>query len=132
VKQRIMLGTFALSSGYYDAYYGKAQRARQLIRNELMQAFQSVDLLLLPAWPTPAFKIGEKEGDPLALYLSDICTIPANLAGLPAIAFPCGMSPAGLPIGMQLMGPPHSESTLLKGASAYERQTAWHQQRPKL
>lgn len=133
VKQRIMLGTFALSSGYYDAYYAKAARARELIRREMNEAFLDVDLLVSPTSPTTAFKLGEKTQDPLAMYLSDICTLAANLAGIPALSMPCGFSPAGLPVGLQLMAKPFAEDTLLKGAYAYEQATKWHERaQPRL
>ncbi len=132
VKQRIMLGTFALSSGYYDAYYAKANRARQTIANDFARAFQQVDLLVSPTSPTVAFKIGEKSQDPLAMYLADICTIAANLAGLPGISIPCGADPQGLPIGLQLMAPQFAEEKLLKGAYAYEQASQWHQRHPSL
>ena len=133
VKQRIMLGTFALSSGYYDAYYAKANRARAMIAEDYRKAFEQVDLLVSPTAPSPAFKLGEKSNDPLSMYLSDICTIPVNLAGIPAISIPCGFNAAGLPIGMQLMAPKMGEEKLLHGAFAYEQATGWRSQRqPKL
>ena len=133
VKQRIMLGTFALSSGYYDAYYAKANRARAMIAEDYRKAFSEVDLLVSPTAPTSAFKIGEKSNDPLAMYLSDICTIPVNLAGIPAISIPCGFDGAGLPVGLQLMAPLMGEEKLLTGAYAYEHATQWHRQRhPKI
>ncbi|MCX6104740.1 MAG: Asp-tRNA(Asn)/Glu-tRNA(Gln) amidotransferase subunit GatA [Proteobacteria bacterium] len=125
VKQRIMLGTFVLSAGYYDAYYAKATAARRLISTEFTSAFANVDWLISPTSPTTAFRLGEKIEDPLAMYLSDICTLAVNLAGLPALSVPCGWDEKGLPIGMQLIGPPLSEEALLKGALAYE-QTAKH------
>jgi aspartyl-tRNA(Asn)/glutamyl-tRNA(Gln) amidotransferase subunit A len=130
VKQRIMLGTFALSSGYYDAYYAKAGKARELIRRELDGAFQAVDLLVSPTAPTTAFKIGEKSQDPLAMYLSDICTLAANLAGIPALSVPCGFDAGGLPVGLQLMAKPFAEDTLLRGAYAYEQATDWRRLSP--
>src|SRR5262249_7198936 len=126
VKRRIMLGTYALSSGYYDAYYGKAQAVRTLIRQDFSDAFKSVDLIVTPVTPTPAFKLGEKSEDPLQMYLSDIFTISANLAGLPAIALPCGFSKAGLPIGLQIIGRAFEEDTVLRSAHAYEQATQWH------
>ena len=121
VKRRIMLGTYVLSAGYYEAYYLKALKVRTLIRRDFEQAFKQVDLILAPSTPTPAFKFGEKTQDPLQMYLSDIFTITVNLAGIPAISIPCGLSAEGLPIGMQLMGPPFAESKLLKAAYAYEQ-----------
>ncbi|HEX6949817.1 MAG TPA: amidase family protein, partial [Nitrospira sp.] len=126
VKRRIMLGTYALSSGYYDAYYGKAQAVRTLICQDFRTAFQDVDLIVTPVTPTPAFRLGEKSEDPLQMYLSDIYTISINLAGLPAISVPCGFSKAGLPIGVQLIGRPFEEETLLRAAHAYEQSTQWH------
>ena len=126
VKRRIMLGTYALSAGYYDAYYGKAQAVRTLICEDFRAAFKDVDLIVTPVTPTPAFKLGEKSEDPLQMYLSDIYTISVNLAGLPAIAVPCGFSKAGLPIGVQLIGRPFEEETLLRAAHAYEQSTQWH------
>jgi len=125
VKRRIMLGTYVLSAGYYDAYYGKAQSVRTLIRRDFDAAFQDVDFIVTPVTPTPAFKLGEKVQDPLQMYLSDIFTISVNLAGLPAIAVPCGFSQAGLPIGMQLIGRAFEESTILHAAYAYEQATQW-------
>ena len=126
VKRRIMLGTYALSAGYYDAYYGKAQAVRTLICEDFRAAFKDVDLIVTPVTPTPAFRLGEKSEDPLQMYLSDIYTISVNLAGLPAIAVPCGFSKAGLPIGVQLIGRPFEEETLLRAAHAYEQSTQWH------
>ena len=130
VKRRIMLGTYALSSGYYDAYYGKAQAVRTLICQDFRTAFQDVDLVVTPVTPTPAFRLGEKSEDPLQMYLSDIYTISINLAGLPAISVPCGFSKAGLPIGVQLIGRPFEEETLLRAAHAYEQSTQWHVKKP--
>ena len=130
VKRRIMLGTYVLSAGYYDAYYGKAQAVRTLIRQDFEAAFQDVDLIVTPVTPTPAFKFGEKSDDPLQMYLSDIFTISVNLAGVPAIALPCGFSQAGLPIGLQLIGRPFEEETLLRAAYAYEQSTQWHLKKP--
>ena len=126
VKRRIMLGTYALSSGYYDAYYLKAQKVRTLIMRDFIQAFENVDLMLTPVAPTPAFKIGEKVNDPLQMYLSDIFTIPVNLAGTCAMSIPAGVSSTGLPIGMQLIGKPFGEETMLRAASAFEQATSWH------
>ena len=121
VKKRIMLGTFALSAGYYDAYYAKANRARAMLKRDLDQAFSQVDLLLSPTAPTAAFEIGAKTSDPLAMYLGDICTIAANLAGNPAISIPCGVDAKGLPVGLQLMAPAGGEIQLLKGSYVYEQ-----------
>ena len=132
VKRRIMLGTYALSSGYYDAYYLKAQKVRTLIRQDFLEAFDKVDTLLTPVAPTPAFAIGEKVNDPLQMYLSDIYTIPVNLAGTCAMSLPCGFSAAGLPIGMQLIGKPFDEATVLHTAHAFEQATEWHRRRPEL
>lgn len=129
VKRRIMLGTYALSSGYYEAYYGKAQAVRTLICQDFAEAFKEVDLIVTPVTPTPAFKLGEKSEDPLQMYLSDIFTISVNLAGLPAIALPCGLSKAGLPIGLQIIGRAFEEDTMLRAAHAYEQSTQWHLKR---
>ncbi|MFA4858297.1 MAG: Asp-tRNA(Asn)/Glu-tRNA(Gln) amidotransferase subunit GatA [Candidatus Margulisiibacteriota bacterium] len=131
VKRRIMLGTYALSAGYYDAYYLKAQKIRTLIKRDFDAAFHEVDLLISPTSPTVAFKIGEKSGDPLSMYLSDIATIPINLAGIPAISLPCGFA-QGLPIGLQLIGNVLEEEKILKAAFAYEQATAWHQEKAKI
>ena len=127
-----MLGTYALSSGYYDAYYLKALKVRRLIRNDFDAAFREVDVLLAPVSPTPAFCIGELVDEPLAMYLMDIYTISANLAGLPAISVPCGLSSGGLPIGLQLLAPPFEEERLLRAARMYERETDWHRQRAEV
>ncbi|HAD03364.1 MAG TPA: Asp-tRNA(Asn)/Glu-tRNA(Gln) amidotransferase GatCAB subunit A [Desulfuromonas sp.] len=132
VKRRIMLGTYALSSGYYDAYYLKAQKVRTLIRQDFLDAFTKVDLLLTPVAPTPAFRLGEKTADPLQMYLSDIFTIPVNLAGTCAMSLPCGFSAAGLPIGVQLIGQPFGEATMLRAAHAFEQATEWHKRQPQL
>ncbi len=129
VKRRIMIGTYALSAGYYDAYYLKAQKVRTLIRREFDQAFTKYDALITPTSPTTTFKIGEKMDDPLQMYLSDVCTIPVNIAGLPAISIPAGFAD-GLPIGMQIIGKPFAEETILKIAHAYEQATEWHKRRP--
>jgi len=131
VKRRIMLGTYALSSGYYDAYYLKAQQVRTLIREDFTRVFQEVDALVTPTSPVVAFPQGEKINDPVQMYLIDVCTLPINIAGLPAISVPCGFS-RGLPVGMQLIGPHLSESTLLRVAHAYEQATEWHKARPEL
>lgn len=126
VKRRIMLGTYALSSGYYDAYYVKAQKVRTLIMQDFIRAFETVDVILTPVAPTPAFKIGEKVADPLQMYLSDIFTIPVNLAGTCAMSIPAGISASGLPIGLQLIGKPFGEETILRAAHAFEQATEWH------
>ncbi|MCK4802141.1 Asp-tRNA(Asn)/Glu-tRNA(Gln) amidotransferase subunit GatA [bacterium] len=132
VKRRIMLGTYALSSGYYDAYYLKAQKVRTLIKKDFDEAFEKVDAIVTPTAPTPAFKIGEKVDDPLQMYLSDIFTISANLAGIPGISQPCGFSKKGLPIGLQLLAKPFHEEVLLRIAYTYEKNTEWHKRKPKL
>ncbi|RNC68001.1 MAG: Asp-tRNA(Asn)/Glu-tRNA(Gln) amidotransferase subunit GatA [Desulfuromonadales bacterium] len=132
VKRRIMLGTYALSSGYYDAYYLKAQKVRTLIMQDFLKAFEKVDAILTPVAPTPAFRIGEKTSDPLQMYLSDIFTIPVNLAGTCGISVPAGMSGSGLPIGLQLIGRPFGEETILRAAHAFEQATAWHQRKAQL
>jgi aspartyl-tRNA(Asn)/glutamyl-tRNA(Gln) amidotransferase subunit A len=124
VKRRIMLGTYALSSGYYDAYYGRAQRVRTKIAEDFAAAFERVDFILTPTAPTVAFALGEKTGDPLAMYLNDYCTVPMSLAGIPAISIPCGLS-GGLPVGLQLAGPAFSENKLLDAAHALERMLAF-------
>lgn len=132
VKRRIMLGTYALSAGYYDAYYGKAQAVRTLIRRDFDAAFKDVDLIVTPVTPTCAFKLGEKVQNPLEMYLSDIYTISVNLAGIPAISIPCGFSTAGLPIGLQLIGRPFEEDLVLRGAHAYEQAAEWRLRKPSL
>jgi len=132
VKRRVILGTYVLSSGYYDAYYLRAQKVRALIRNDFVAAFKQVDVLLTPTAPTPAFKSGEKTADPLAMYLSDIYTISVNLAGLPGISIPCGMSDSGLPIGLQLIGRPFGESDLLTLAQQFECAHDYAEQHPLL
>ena len=131
VKRRIMLGAYALSAGYYDAYYLKAQKVRTLIIQEFQKAFESCDVLVTPTSPTVAFRLGEKLDDPLQMYLGDVYTVPVNVAGLPAISVPCGFS-QGLPVGLQLIGPPLSEQTLLRAAYTYEQSTTWHLARPPL
>jgi len=131
VKRRIMLGTYALSTGYYDAYYLKAQQVRTLIREDFARVFQEVDALVTPTSPVVAFPQGEKINDPVQMYLIDVCTLPINIAGLPAISVPCGFS-QGLPVGMQLIGPHLSEEALLRVAHAYEQSTEWHKARPEL
>ncbi len=130
VKRRIMLGTFALRSGYYDAYYGKAQQVRALIKRDFDRAFAQCDVIATPASPTAAFKLGEKSNDPLAMYLADIYTISCNLAGIPGISIPCGFTRANLPIGLQLLGPALGEAALFRTAAAYEHATDWHTRRP--
>ncbi|MBA4149093.1 MAG: Asp-tRNA(Asn)/Glu-tRNA(Gln) amidotransferase subunit GatA [Verrucomicrobia bacterium] len=133
VKRRIILGTYVLSSGYYDAYYLRAQKVRTLIRQDFLNAFEKVDAVITPTTPTPAFKIGEKSDDPLQMYLSDIFTISCNLAGIPGISIPCGFTAnPKLPIGLQLLGKPFGEETILKIAHAYEQSTDWHKQKPAL
>jgi aspartyl-tRNA(Asn)/glutamyl-tRNA(Gln) amidotransferase subunit A len=132
VKRRIMLGTYALSAGYYDAYYVKALKVRRLIRHDFDRAFEQVDLIVGPVTPSTAFKIGEKTNDPLAMYREDLYTVTANLAGIAGIAFPCGQSKAGLPIGVQLQSPPFQEETLLRAAHQFQLATDWHKRRPKL
>jgi len=129
VKRRIMLGTYALSAGYYDAYYAKALRVRRLIRNDFTQAFEKVDLIGGPVSATPAFKLGEKTGDPVAMYLVDLYTVGANLAGIGGISFPCGFTKSNLPVGFQLQGPALSEPLLLQAAHQYQQTTDWHLQR---
>ena len=131
VKRRIMMGTYALSAGYYDAYYKKAQQVRTLIRREFDEAFTKVDVLVTPTSPTVAFKIGEKLADPIVMHASDICTVPANIAGIPGLSVPCGFVD-GLPVGLQLLGPHLSERTLLRTAFAYEQATEWHKRHPEL
>jgi aspartyl-tRNA(Asn)/glutamyl-tRNA(Gln) amidotransferase subunit A len=130
VKRRIMLGTYALSAGYYDAYYGHAQKVRTLIKNDFENAFEQVDLIAAPVAPTTAFRIGEHSDDPLSMYLEDVFTLPANLAGVPGIAFPVGFDSQELPIGMQLMGPHFGEAALFAAADAYQQATDWHKRKP--
>ena len=137
VKRRIILGTYVLSSGYYDAYYLRAQKVRTLIRQDYLKAFEQVDAIVTPTTPTPAFKAGEKSGDPLQMYLSDIFTIGCNLAGIPGLSLPCGFAPnpepktpnSKLPIGLQFLGRPFGEETILRLAHAYEQSTPWHKER---
>ncbi|HXJ81230.1 MAG TPA: Asp-tRNA(Asn)/Glu-tRNA(Gln) amidotransferase subunit GatA [Candidatus Methylomirabilis sp.] len=131
VKRRIMLGTYALSAGYYDAYYGKAQRVRTLVRRDFQQAFERVDVIAAPTTPGVAFKFGERE-DPIQMYLNDMFTIPVNLSGLPGVSIPAGFTMAGLPIGLQLIARAFDEATLLRVAHAYEETTAWHERKPGL
>ncbi|MBI2456736.1 MAG: Asp-tRNA(Asn)/Glu-tRNA(Gln) amidotransferase subunit GatA [candidate division NC10 bacterium] len=132
VKRRIMLGTYALSAGYYDAYYLKALKVRTLIRQDFTEAFKRCDVIVTPTSPTPAFKFGEKMDDPLQMYLSDIFTISGNLAGVPGISVNCGFTKSGLPIGLQVIGKPFDEETILRVAHAYEQATPWHRERPRL
>lgn len=131
VKRRIMLGTYALSSGYYDAYYLKAQKVRTLIKQDFDNVFAKYDVIIGPTAPTTAFKIGEQVGDPLTMYLNDICTIPVNLAGVPAVSVPCGLAD-GLPVGLQIIGKAFDETTVLRAAYAYEQATEHHKLRPQL
>ena len=131
VKRRIMLGTHTLSSGYYDAYYLKAQKVRTLIKQDFDNVFKKFDLLITPTSPTPAFKIEEKIDDPLQMYLSDIFTIPTNLAGLPAMSLPCGLSRNGLPIGLQLIGNYFDEGRILQVGYAFEQNTDFHRNKAK-
>jgi aspartyl-tRNA(Asn)/glutamyl-tRNA(Gln) amidotransferase subunit A len=132
VKRRIMLGTYALSAGYYDAYYKRALQVRRLIRDDYYRAFQQVDCLIGPVTPTAAFAFGEKTGNPLSMYLGDLYTVGANLAGIPGISLPCGFTRAGLPIGLQLQAPALAEECLLRVAAAFQRATDWHTRRPAL
>ncbi len=132
IKRRIMLGTYALSSGYYEAYYKKAQQVRTLIKQDFERAFKEVDVIITPTSPTVAFKMGEKSADPLQMYLSDIFTISVNLAGVPGISIPCGFSTENLPIGLQLIGKHFDEDSLLKIAYAYEQATEWHKKKPNI
>lgn len=132
VKRRIMLGTFALSSGYYDAYYKKAQKVRTLIKNDFEKIFENYDVIIGPTTPTTAYKVGEKINDPLLMYVNDITTIPVNLAGAPAITVPCGFSENGLPIGLQIIGKHFDESTVYRTAHAFEQATDYHTKRPQL
>ncbi|MBI3269626.1 MAG: Asp-tRNA(Asn)/Glu-tRNA(Gln) amidotransferase subunit GatA [Planctomycetes bacterium] len=132
VSRRIMLGTFALSSGYYDAYYQKALKVRRRIKDDFDAAFGSVDALVCPTSPVPAFKLGEKADDPLQMYLADVFTVCLNMAGLPGISVPCGLAGGKLPIGLQILGRAFDESTVLRVARAYERETDWHSRRPEV
>jgi aspartyl-tRNA(Asn)/glutamyl-tRNA(Gln) amidotransferase subunit A len=132
VKRRIMLGTYALSAGYYDAYYGQAQKVRTLIKNDFDEAFKSVDVIAAPVAPSTAFRLGEHTDDPLAMYLEDVFTLPANLAGVPGLAFPVGFDSQGLPVGMQLMGAHFREDILFRIAHAYQQMTDWHLRKPVL
>jgi aspartyl-tRNA(Asn)/glutamyl-tRNA(Gln) amidotransferase subunit A len=132
VQRRIIIGTYCLSAGYYDAYYGKASQVRTLIVEDFKKAFEACDVIACPTAPTPAFKIGEKTDDPLTMYLSDIFTISANLAGVPALSVPCGFSGAGLPIGLQLMGTHFGEETILRVAHRFEQAKGLFGKRPVL
>ena len=132
VKRRIMLGTYSLSAGYYEAYYKKASEMRTLIKMDFEEAFKKCDIILTPTSPTAAFKLGEKIADPLTMYLSDIFTISCNLAGIPGISVPCGFTKENLPVGLQLLGKPLDEATLLRAAYNYEKNTEWHKKRPKI
>jgi aspartyl-tRNA(Asn)/glutamyl-tRNA(Gln) amidotransferase subunit A len=131
VKRRIMLGTYSLSSGYYDEYYLKAQKVRTVIINEFEETFKKYDLLVTPTSPTTAFGVGERTDNPLQMYLSDVCTVPVNIAGLPAISVPCGFSD-GLPIGLQIIGPKFGEQNILNLAYAFEKSTEWHKYNPRI
>ena len=132
VKRRIMIGNYALSAGYYDAYYLKALKVRTLVQQDYTEAFKKVDVIMAPTAPTPAFKIGEMIADPLQMYLQDVCTVPLNLAGLPGISIPCGKSSKGLPIGLQIIGKPLAEETLIRTAYTYEQSQEYHKQMPEL
>jgi aspartyl-tRNA(Asn)/glutamyl-tRNA(Gln) amidotransferase subunit A len=132
VKRRIMLGAYALSAGYYDAYYLKAQQVRTLIKRDFEEAFKQVDVIACPVAPTTAFRIGEKTDNPIEMYLSDIFTISLNLSGMCGISVPCGFDAQSLPIGLQLIGPNLGEATILRAAHAYEQHTTWHNRRPPL
>jgi len=131
VKRRVMLGTYALSAGYYDAYYGKAQKVRTLVLRDFQRAFEQVDVIVAPTTPGVAFKLGERE-DPLQMYLNDVFTIPVNLAGLPGLSMPAGFTQNGLPIGLQIIGKAFDEATILKVAKAYEAATPWRERKPEL
>jgi aspartyl-tRNA(Asn)/glutamyl-tRNA(Gln) amidotransferase subunit A len=132
VKRLIMLGTYVLSAGYYDAYYLKAQKVRSLIKQDFEAAFKRCDLIATPTAPTTAFRLGEKIQDPLQMYLSDVCTISINLAGLPALSLPCGFDRDGMPIGLQLIGKHFDEATILRVAHSYEQSAPWREVKPKL
>ncbi|MFQ5410586.1 MAG: amidase family protein, partial [Anaerolineales bacterium] len=132
VKRRIMLGTYALSTGYYDAYYLQAQKVRTLIKRDFDTVFENVDVLAGPVAPTTAFRVGEKAGDPLTMYLADVFTLPASLAGNPGISIPCGFDENNLPVGLQILGPAFGEAQLLRVARAYEQATDWHTRAPQL
>ena len=132
VKRRIMIGNYALSAGYYDAYYLKALKVRTLVQQDYLEAFKKVDVIMAPTAPTPAYKIGEMIDDPLQMYLQDVCTVPLNLAGLPGLSLPCGMSSKGMPIGLQIIGQPLDEATVLRAAYTYEQSQEYHKQMPQL
>ena len=132
VKRRIMLGTYALSSGYYDAYYLKAQKVRTLIKSDFDNAFEKVDVIVTPTSPTPAFKLGERTADPLQMYLSDVMNTPSSLAGLPGISIPCGFTKSGLPIGLQLLAPPFEEERIMRVAYTFEQNSDHHRKQPNL
>ena len=132
VKRRILIGNYALSAGYYDAYYLKALKVRTLVQKDYTDAFEKVDAIVAPTAPTPAFRIGEMVNDPLKMYLQDVCTVPLNLAGLPGISVPCGYSGSGLPIGLQIIGKPLGEETILRAAYAYEQSQGFHHEMAKL
>ena len=131
VKRRILIGTYALSAGYYDAYYKKAQQVRTLIRREFTEAFSRFDAIITPTSPSVAFEAGTKMNDPLQMYMADVCTIPVNIAGLPAISVPGGMS-EGLPVGLQVIGPQFGDRTVLQVAHAFEQATDWHRSHPQI
>jgi len=130
VKRRIILGTYVLSSGYYDAYYLRAQKVRTLIRNDFVKAFEKVDAILTPVAPTAAYRIGEKTADPLQMYLGDIFTVTANLAGICGLSVPCGFTSSRLPVGLQILGPAFGEEKVLRVGHAYEQSTPWHKEKP--
>jgi aspartyl-tRNA(Asn)/glutamyl-tRNA(Gln) amidotransferase subunit A len=130
VKRRIMLGTYVLSAGYYDAYYRKAQQVRTLISRDYDAAFEQVDVIALPTSPTGAFRLGERTADPVLMYLADVFTVGANLAGVPAISVPCGFTGDNLPVGLQLTSRKMGDATLLRAAAAFERATDWHERTP--
>ncbi|MEI8230352.1 MAG: Asp-tRNA(Asn)/Glu-tRNA(Gln) amidotransferase subunit GatA [Candidatus Peregrinibacteria bacterium] len=132
VKRRIMIGTYALSAGYFDAYYRQAQKVRTLVKKDFEDAYKNVDVILAPVAPTPAFIIGANNNDPVQMYLEDVFTVPINLAGIPGLALPCGQSKEGLPIGMQILGPQWGEETILRAGYAFEQATDWHTRRPTL
>ena len=132
VKRRIILGTYALSSGYYEAYYRKAQQVRTLVKRDFDKAFETVDVIVTPTSPTPAFKAGEKTEDPLQMYLTDIFTISLNLSGVPGISIPCGFTSKNLPIGLQIIGKHFDEESIFKISYAYEQATEWHKRKPSL
>jgi aspartyl-tRNA(Asn)/glutamyl-tRNA(Gln) amidotransferase subunit A len=129
VRRRIMLGTYALSAGYYDAYYLRAQKVRTLMKRDFDDAFKTCDVIVTPTSPCPAFKLGERLEDPLSMYMADVFTVPPSLAGLPAMSIPCGLGNGRLPIGLQLIGPAFGESRLLSLAHAYQKNTPWHERR---